>query len=55
MKLERKQAMQLAAEAECDLRTVIKIYDGGTARELVRTRVIRAAKKLKFPTPNEGV
>lgn len=50
-KLDRKQVLQLAAEAECDPRTVAKIYDGRAARDLVRQRVAKAAKKLRMPAP----
>jgi hypothetical protein len=42
-----------AAEAMADPRTVKKIYDGKVSQELVRERVLDAARRLKFPIPTE--
>ncbi len=44
---------KLAAEAECDPRTVLAILQGRRVRGLIRTRIERAAKKLKVELPKQ--
>ena len=51
MKLTTKQIRQIAAEAMADHRTVARIYEGKKSHDLVRERVVEAAKKLKLPAP----
>jgi DNA-binding LacI/PurR family transcriptional regulator len=52
-KLTRQQKLQLAAEAQVDPRTVTRIYDGQSTKEMILERVVAAAKKLGFSTPKE--
>jgi hypothetical protein len=52
MSLSVQQVLNLAAESMVDPRTVAKIYAGGVVRgQLVRSRVVDAALKLKYGAP----
>ena len=51
MSITTQQAMQIAAEAMADRRTVEKIYEGKHSQRLVRERIEIAAKRLKLPLP----
>lgn len=51
MKLTREQVLQIAGAAQCDPRTVVKIYDGRATKTLVRERIAVAAKSLKLTPP----
>lgn len=50
----RKDAMRLAAEAECDVRTALRVIDGLPVRKLVSERLREAAKKLKIRLPGRS-
>lgn len=43
--------LKLAAEADCDPRTVLAIFEGRPVRPRVGARIERAAKKLKIKLP----
>ena len=48
----RSEMMHIAAEAHCDLRTVIRAYAGEKdLRVLTSERIVAAARKLKLPEP----
>jgi len=53
MKLTRREVLRLAAEAQCDPRTVVHIYDGKESKQIVRERVVAAAKKFKIQVPKK--
>ncbi len=45
------EVMHLAAAAECDPRTVIRVFEGKGVRALVEKRIRQAAEKLKIKLP----
>jgi hypothetical protein len=45
------EVMQLAASAECDPRTVIRVLEGKGVRTLVERRIRQAAERLKIKLP----
>jgi hypothetical protein len=49
--VSRRDMMFIAAEAQCDLRTVQRAYEGGELKTLTRGRIVEAAKKLKLTLP----
>jgi DNA-binding LacI/PurR family transcriptional regulator len=51
MNMDDKTAMRIAAEAGCDPRTVLSVYEGRPSRKLTRGRIVAAAAKLKLPAP----
>lgn len=48
----RRDAMRLAAEAGCDVRTALRALDGLPVRALVAERIREAAKRLKIKLPS---
>lgn len=46
--MDRQTAMRVAAQAECDVRTVIAMADGKRIRPLLRERIERAMRALRI-------